>query len=44
MIDRCKELKLRLAVPQRRAKPEAMMMVTVQTMNFLHTGRRSMAL
>jgi hypothetical protein len=44
MIDRCKELKLRLAVPERRAKTEAMMMVAVQTMNFLHTGRRRMAL
>lgn len=44
MIDRCKELKLRLAVPQRRAKTEAMMMVTVQTMNFLHTGQRRVAL
>ncbi len=44
MIDRSKELKLRLAVPQRRAKTEAMMMVAVQTMNFLHTGRRRVAL
>ncbi len=44
MIDRCKELKLRLAVPQRQARTEAMMMVAVQTMNFLHTGRRSLAL
>ncbi len=44
MIDRCKELKLRLAVPERQAKTDAMMMVTVQTMNFLHTGRRRVAL
>lgn len=44
MIDRCMELKLRLAVPQRRAKADAMMMVTVQTMNFLHTGQRRVAL
>jgi hypothetical protein len=44
MIDRCKELKLRLAVSQRLAKSEAMMMVAVQTMNFLHTGRRRVAL
>ncbi len=44
MIDRCKELKLRLAVPKRRARSEAIMMVTVQTMNFLHTGRRRVAL
>jgi hypothetical protein len=44
MIDRCKELKLRLAVPERQAKSEAIMMVTVQTMNFLHTGQRRVAL
>lgn len=44
MIDRCKELKLRLAVPKRRARSEAVMMVTVQTMIFLHTGRRRVAL
>jgi len=44
MIDRCKELKLRLAVPQRLAKTEAMMMVAVQTMNFLHTVRRRVVL
>jgi Putative zinc-binding metallo-peptidase len=44
MIDRCKELKLRLAVPQRLAKTEAMMMVAVQTMSFLHTARRRVVL
>lgn len=44
MIDRSKELKLRLAAPQRRAQTDAMMMVAVQTMNFLHTGRRKVAL
>ncbi len=44
MIDRCKELKLRLAVPERVARTEAMIMVSVQTMNFLHTGRRRVAL
>jgi len=44
MIDRCKELKLRLAVPKRQAKTEAMMMVAVQTMSFLHTGKRRVAL
>ena len=44
MIDRCKELKLRLAVPKDQAENEAMMMVTVQTMNFLHSGRRRVAL
>ena len=38
MIDRCKELKLRLARPQREAKEQATLMVTVQTMNHLHRG------
>lgn len=38
MIDRCKELKLRLAKPRHEAKMDAMLMVTVQTMNHLHRG------
>ena len=40
MIDRCKELRLRLARPQSEARIEALMLVTVQTMYFLQTGRR----
>ena len=44
MIDRCKELKLRVAVPQKRARQQAMMMLTVQTMNFLHSGYYRMPL
>jgi hypothetical protein len=44
MIDRCKELKLRLAVPEPRAKTAAMMMVTVQTMEYKHTGHHPVAL
>ncbi|MEX0887587.1 MAG: putative zinc-binding metallopeptidase [Phycisphaeraceae bacterium] len=40
MIDRCKELKLRLALSQSEAQIEAVMLVTVQTMYFLQTGRR----
>lgn len=44
MIDRCKELKLRLAVPEPRARQEAMIMVTVQTMNYLHSGHHRVAL
>ena len=40
MIDRCKELKLRVARPQAEARLEAVMLVTVQTMYFLQTGRR----
>ena len=38
MVDRCKELKLRLARPQREAREQATLMVTVQTMNHLHRG------
>ena len=44
MIDRCKELKLRLAVPIHQAKREATLMVTVQTMNFMHAGHHPVAL
>ena len=38
MIDRCKELRLRLAKPRHEAKTHATLMVTVQTMNHLHRG------
>lgn len=44
MIDRCKELRLRLAVPEAKAKKEAMMMVTVQTMNYVLSGHHPVAL
>ena len=44
MIDRCKELKLRLAVPVHQAKREATLMVTVQTMNYMHAGHHPVAL
>ena len=44
MIDRCKELKLRLAVPETKAKNEAMMMVTVQTINYMLSGHHPVAL
>jgi hypothetical protein len=44
MIDRCKELKLRLARPQREARNHAMLMVTVQTMNYLLRGHYRIAL
>ncbi len=44
MIDRCKELKLRLAVPESRARSETMIMVTVQTMNYVLGGRHRVAL
>jgi len=44
MIDRCKELKLRLAVPAHQARHEATLMVTVQTMNYMHAGHHPVAL
>ena len=44
MIDRCKELKLRLAVPVHQAKRDATLMVTVQTMNYMHAGHHPVAL
>ncbi|MFI4859698.1 MAG: putative zinc-binding metallopeptidase [Phycisphaerales bacterium JB063] len=44
MIDRSHELKLRLAVPEAQAKRDARMMLTVQTMNYLHAGHHPVAL
>jgi hypothetical protein len=39
MISRCRKLKLRAIRPERELRLEAMLLVTVQMMNFLHTGR-----
>jgi hypothetical protein len=44
MIDRCAELKLRMALPPSQAKVSAIVMVTVQTMNYLHSGHHRVAL
>jgi hypothetical protein len=38
MIARCQELKLRLAVPEEQARQEFTVLLTVQTMNYLHSG------
>jgi hypothetical protein len=38
MIARCRELKLRLAVPEDQARQEFTVLLTVQTMNHLHSG------
>jgi hypothetical protein len=38
MIDRCRELKLRLAVPEEYARQEFTVLLTVQAMNYLHSG------
>ena len=39
MIERCRELKLRLGSPVEEAKRDAMILVAVRTTNFLHEGR-----
>jgi Putative zinc-binding metallo-peptidase len=44
MMARTRELRLRLAVPEERARYEFMILVTVQTMNYLHSGRHRVAL
>ena len=38
MIARCRELKLRLAVPEDQARQEFAVLLTVQAMNYLHSG------
>ena len=38
IITRCRELKLRLAVPEDRARQEFAVLLTVQAMNYLHSG------
>ena len=38
MIARSRELKLRLAVPEEQARQEFVVLVTVQAMNYLHSG------
>ena len=38
MIERCRELKLRLAKPEEQARQEFTVLLTVQAMNYLHSG------
>ncbi|MGQ0809613.1 MAG: putative zinc-binding metallopeptidase [Nitrospiraceae bacterium] len=44
MIQRCRELHLRLAMPEEQAKMDFAILLTVQTMNYLHSGRHRVAL
>ena len=44
MIERCSELKLRLHRPEDLTKRDAMLILTVQVMNYLHGGRHRVAL
>jgi len=43
MIDRCKELKLRVATPTRATRRRVMIVLTVQVMNVLHSGYHRIA-
>ena len=44
MIERSRELKLRLAVPEEEARQQFMVLLTVQAMNYLHSGGHRVAL
>jgi Putative zinc-binding metallo-peptidase len=44
IIDRCRELNLRLSEPEETTKIDFMVFLTVQTMNYLHSGRHRVAL
>jgi hypothetical protein len=44
MMRRANELNLRLTGPEDRAKADFLVLLTVQTMNFLHSGRHRVAL
>lgn len=44
MIERCRELKLRLACSEEQTKQDIMVLLTVQTMNYLHEGNHRVAL
>jgi hypothetical protein len=44
MVERCRQLGLRLAMPSEQARLEFAVLLAVQTMNFLHSGRHRVAL
>jgi len=44
IIERCRELNLRMTRSERHARKEALVMVTAQTMNYLHAGHHRFAL
>ena len=44
MIARSRALKLRLALPDDQARQEFTVLLTVQVMNYLHSGRHRVAL
>jgi hypothetical protein len=44
IVSRCGEQKLRLAIPEEKAKLDVTILLTVQTMNYLHGGHHRVAL
>ncbi len=44
MIERSRQLDLRLVTPEDQAKLDFTVLLTVQTMNYLHSGRHRLAL
>lgn len=44
MIQRCRELKLRVDRPAAQIERDALVLLTIQTMNYLHDGRHRVAL
>jgi Putative zinc-binding metallo-peptidase len=44
MIERCRQLNLRLRLPEEESKREFLILLTVETMNYLHSGRHRLAL
>ena len=44
IIERCRELNLRLTDSEEATKIDFMVFLTVQTMNYLHSGRHRVAL
>jgi hypothetical protein len=44
IVERCRELNLRLADSEETTKTDFMVFLTVQTMNYLHSGRHRVAL
>jgi hypothetical protein len=43
MIQRCRELRLRLLIPEEQAKLDFTILLTVHTMNYLRSGRHKVA-
>jgi hypothetical protein len=44
MIERCRQLNLRLAAPEEQARQDFLVLLAVRVVNDLHTGRLRLAL